>query len=208
MPDVSFTTFLRFLSAQPVTRLHVVRDAMDRYSEDYSPAKDYWRLLRNRIVEYERSGLPRDHLSGYHEQVGLRKSGNYQTAIEDYLRWRGRKALQWVEPPRWHWESDGLRVRVNPELGFRVDDALQVVKLYFEGTPLRARRLGAALHLLSTGAAHGDIPILPSILDVRRRRLFVATPLTNEAALLLRSDARHFVSIWELLSGQNNLSAA
>ena len=111
------------------------------------------------------------------------------------------QAVEWVEsPPKVIWESGALSVRVNPELGIRVDGVDHYVKLYFKKAPLTKQRLAMALHLLETstrGARPAGTQV--AILDVRRGVLHVPSRPPRMAGVLLEAEANYFVDLWNLL---------
>jgi hypothetical protein len=119
--DVSLTTFVDFVSKSGTRRLTCVREARSQYEEDYHPAKDYWRGLRNAIVNLHQDDRPREDLGGLLGRVPSRKVDRYTECVTGYKKFMGRRAFEWFEPPHTRWEARGLNVRVNPELGLRID---------------------------------------------------------------------------------------
>ena len=65
-----------------------------------------------------------------------KKLHRYQLAAEAYKKWTKKNQLEWFQPPHGVWSYQDLKVRVNPELGIRLEGVPYVVKLYFKNEPL------------------------------------------------------------------------
>jgi len=51
MPAISLTTFVDFVIKSGTPRITYVRKTKQLYGQGYSPARDFWKPLRDRIVE-------------------------------------------------------------------------------------------------------------------------------------------------------------
>lgn len=120
--DISLTTLLDFAGKSGTPRLTCVREARARYDEDYHPAKDYWRGLRNGIVGAHQPGGCLDDLASLPGRVTEAKAAAlYAQGVAGYRRFLGRKSVSWFEPQAGAWVAHGLRVWLNPELGLLID---------------------------------------------------------------------------------------
>jgi hypothetical protein len=70
------------------------------------------------------------------------KKGRFPEAIGDYNKFLKKKKTEWFEPPRALGEHEGVRISVNPELGFTlIDGKPTVIKLYFKNAPLSKNKV-------------------------------------------------------------------
>lgn len=203
MPVISMTTFVDFALANGLRRLTVVRDAKARYERGYHPAEDFYKPLRDGIVDAACQNLDSQKtLASIHSTLGnvdARRSKPYQECIAGYKKWRGRKQLLWDEAltsERSEWKQGRLVVRINPELGVLIDGSLHIIKLYFKSAKPSQLRLQAMLYLLQQYACkeHGHVNV--GILDVRRGRLYTPTRDVPDIKTFLAAEAAAFQTMW------------
>ena len=197
MPPISLTTFVDFVIKSGTPRITCVRDAKKLYAEGYSPVFDFWKALREAIVELQREGRPKSVLSDLlGPSVHPKKRESYAQRIESYRGWMGRKDFEWTGCRSVLWESGGLSVNVNPELGMRIDGEEHVIKLYFKKDKPSKRRLETMLHLIGTTLPAEKADATPGILDVKRGGLFTPTVAVADIDALLVGEAAAFVAMW------------
>ncbi len=114
MPEISLTTFVDFVIASGTPRITAVRKAKDLYDQDYNPAFDYWKNLRETIINLHKNGRPKSVLDDLLAEVSPRKEFNYRRCVESYKRWLGRKSIEWIGCSQVTWDFDTLAVKVNP----------------------------------------------------------------------------------------------
>lgn len=116
-----------------------------------------------------------------------------------YKKWLGRKKYIYFEPPFEHWVRSDLNLRVNPEIGLKIDDIAYVVKLYFKSDKLE--RKNAAIILAVMGDALG-IPAQGTkyaVLDVRRKKLFDTDVIDTSLMPLVEGEAASLSMVWSKL---------
>lgn len=197
MPDISLTDFVDFVISSGTPKLTKVLQIKRR--GDYQPAHDFWRELREGIVNFHKS-----HATGKHELDRIlatlddKKTARYADCLSGYKRFLGRKRITWFEPPNGRWTSGGLVIRINPELGLNIEGKRYVVKLYFKKEPLSRRRTDIVRLLLH--AALNNVANRPgihyAILDVPRWKLFDDRPPDQALVPLLNGEASNFITIW------------
>jgi hypothetical protein len=137
VPEISLTDFVDFVVKVGSPKLTKVREIKNR--GEYSPAIDAWKRLREGIIGFHRDSTPLDiTLSGITDRKKLRR---YPAAIAGYRRFARRNDSAWFEPPVKKWIQAGLEVRVNPELGLRINGCDTIIKLYFRDEALTKSRL-------------------------------------------------------------------
>jgi hypothetical protein len=200
--EVSLTDFVDFTIKTGPAKVTKVREIKNRHA--YEPAVDFWRPLRDGIVDLHRAG--RVDRAGLDAIIGAQthaqKQRLYPVAADGYLRFLGRRPPDWLAPPRGVWHSAGLDVRVNPEIALRINDQVTVIKLYFKQEELTKPKvqgsIGVMVAELGTRAASGT---QFGVLDVKNGRLFLPDGRWNptDAQILIRGEARAFCEIWDAI---------
>lgn len=202
MPTISLTSFVDFVSAAGPSKLTVVRRTKKQMEDSYGPEKDFYKRIREAIIEMHRTGDTLARVTGILPSLtDKKKIDNYPQLIEGYKKWRGRKGAEWFEPTHAQWHGGGLAVRVNPELGLTIDGTPHLVKLYFKADKLAKRRIDLITHLMAvacTDPAPGGC--IMGVLDVRRSKLITPTVPINRLDTMLRAEAAYWVSAWSDLS--------
>lgn len=197
MPTVSMTTFLDFTAATGSGRISELRQAKKRYAQDYSPAKDYYKFLREAIEEcFEQGWSAKSLKAALGALPDSRKAEAFEECRQGLTRWAGRKRIKTLPKPRARWSSGGLTVRVNPELHLDIGGSPHLIKLYFKGEKISKQRVDVALHLLNSKAGKGTTA---GVLDLRRSKLYLPTVAKPGMAALLKAEAAAFTSLWEEL---------
>lgn len=199
---ISLTQFFPFVLADSIGKRAELR-AIKRSHGQYTPAVDYWRLLRLQITAHHQFEQPTgpgepDALDTALELTHPDRLANYRVAVAQYRRFAGRKEIEWIgRPRRGMWLADGLQVRVDPELHVTIDGEPHVVKLYLKVdrrwalTQRTANPLAYLLH-----SCHGHLGV-PLVIDLMRGRAFGLTRHGVDYESMLRAQAAAFVSLWE-----------
>ena len=200
MPDISLTDFVDFVIKSGTPKLTKVREIKNR--PDYDPAWDYWKQLREGIQHFHRTGgKNRDSLDDIlHSVQNPRKLGRYSAALKGYKRFLGRKNIRWFSPPGGVWCCDKLSVKVNPELGLRIEGDRHLVKLYFKNDAPTKNRLEIVSEMMKTVLAEKtDEGTTMAVLDVSNGKLHTQTVIIPQLSVLLQGEAAAFLSMWEAI---------
>jgi hypothetical protein len=190
---VSMTTFMDFVSKAGTTKVTVVKNFKNG---DYSPATDFYKAVREAIVDVHATGKPKATLdlvlSGIKDP---KKVAHYPAIVAGHKKFMGKRKFGWFKPPNASWSGGGLRVSVNPELGLEIDGVPHIVKLYFKADRLAKKNLPIMTRLMEKGLALGaNAPVL-AVLDVRRGALHVAPPPPIGIDAMLESEAAYFANV-------------
>jgi hypothetical protein len=197
MPRISLTDFVDFVATAGTQKLTKVRTVKNR--PKYLPAFDYWRALREGIKEFHRKGARNkgdlDRVaSGVSDPT---KHARYMAVLQEYKRFLGRKKIAWFDPPSLDWSYDGLIVRINPELGLRIDGVSYVVKLYFKKETLSRNRVAVVLDMMNAALAGKGEDMRVAVLDVPAGKLITASGPSPQINALLESEAASFLQLWD-----------
>lgn len=168
--------------------------------EGYSPEKDFYKPLREKIAEIHQKDLPKTELRRFLATISDgKKQSNYPAAIDGYLKWWGRQNLEWFVPPAGSISRSQVELSVSPELGIRKGDNLYLVKLYFKSETLTRNRsdiINHAMEVALRGAVHEGARM--GVLDVRRSRLQESSGKTRLNILdgLLDAEFAYIASLW------------
>jgi len=197
MHAISMTDFADFVVKAGTPKLTKVRQVKQRGK--YDPAADFWRTLREAIIEYHRTNSGR---RGDLDKVatGLtdkKKVKRYPAVISSYKKFLGKKTCRWFEPPKMEWRSGALAIRVNPELGLQINGQRHVIKLYFKDDKPDKRKFDVVLTLMEDclRSSLGTSDVL-AILEMSTGQMFISLGIQSGLIPLLHGEAASFTAVW------------
>lgn len=196
MTYLSLTDIVDVISKAGLPKATKISQIKNR--DKYSPATDFYKTLREGLIEIHKSNKPKASLKGI--LTGLsdaKKKANYPFAIDGYRKWWGNKQLKWFVPPSATYSKHGFDISVNPELGLEVNGIRHVIKLYLKDEKLTKLRID-----LITSLMHESLPqeagtkTAMCVLDVRNSKLY--GPPINSAALMpmVEAELSYIASLW------------
>lgn len=191
MIRVSFTKFLDFTAQSGVPKATTAISAWTQSNTPYDPATDYHRRVRQALVNFERTSSAPDWDAFVSEQHP-KKQKNFKDTVERYLKWRGKyKELSWFNPPAADWSSTEFSVKVNPEIGLKLDGRKTAIKLFINRnklSKLKAQIAGRMMYeALEVRSPDTDF----AILDIKADKLHILTNDTEKLRYLLIGEAAH-----------------
>jgi hypothetical protein len=200
---VSLTQFLDFtLKGSGVAKSNHVYKV--KYDSDYSPAKDYWKQLRDAIKKVHENNLPIDSLYNVLDKVNDRKKANYQKSISQYVNFAKKKDISWFETGSSYWSfNNELTVRSSPEIGLKIDGVPYLLKIYYKGKGNRVDKHKVQSTLTLMNASKRDfVPptgALPALLNLNNKNFYDSSGIDKSLLLALEGDASQFVYLWNNL---------
>ena len=200
MINISLTDFIDFVSKVGTPKYTLVNKIHLR--EAYQPAFDFWKPLRDGIIDLHKLGQDKSALDNVLSNLtDKKKIGRYPALVDSYKSFLGRKNIEWFEPPFKEWKMSDLRIKLNPELGIDINGKLYVIKLYFKSDPLSQMKADLILLLMNTKLKKGDFKEATfAVLDIERKKLFEKTKLDKSHFSLLEGEALSFITIWNSIS--------
>ena len=196
--EVRLTTFMDFVAAEGTAKVTSVREAKAKYGQAYSPLTDFYKGVRETIIDLHESSRSKALLDTFLTKVeDGRKQPHYAAVVAGYKRWLGTKRVMWLGAQGVPWTEGDLTVRVRPDLPVQIDGTDYMIKLWFAADKLTKKRVDATLRLLEI--THGKLGNV-GILDVRQGRLITPTRPVRDIDALLAGEAAAFVSMWERLA--------
>ena len=197
MPRLSLTDFVDVVRASGTPKANKIRSVKNR--EPYSVAFDYWKLLRDRLVEVHKKNLGKRALgTKIFSKLHTQKQDNYTEVVAGYKKWWGTKRINWFEPTHKLFTAHGVDVSVNPELGLEVNGEPYLVKLYFKSSKLTQYHIKVITYLMQVTLSKEHPDANMAILDTRRGKLKVLTKLESALGISLDSELAYIKNAWDL----------
>lgn len=195
--EISLTDFVDFVCKTGSSKMTKVKQVKER--DDYSPATDFYKGLREGIIENHQSDGDKKGLKQILERIkDGKKITHYGEAVKGYEKFWGRKTIKWFSPPSTHWMIGDLDIRVNPELGLEIDGEFYIVKLYLKSDKLSKDRISQILTLMESQLReYTEEEVTMAILDVKNSKLHVFAPSGLSLLPLLEGEAKSFETIWK-----------
>jgi hypothetical protein len=191
MAHLALSDFLDVISKAGSPKATAVRKIKHR--GPYSPAKDFYKPLRDGIVDAHESNKSPATLSAVLLKVAAAKHANYSTVIAGYRKWWGKRPLTWFEPPSGNYIGSGFDIGVNPELGLKDGSANLVIKLHLKDEPLTKFRTDLITALMAETLGAG---VSLGVLDVRRSKLFLASGSGNSMMPMVNAELAYIAALW------------
>jgi hypothetical protein len=196
MAEVSMTCFVDFVSKAGTPKFTVVKEWKNK--DDYHPATDFYKAVRDGIVEMHKKGKLASHLTGLLSGLkDQKKITAYPPVVQGYKKWMGKKSLTWFTPPVDTWSHAGLDVKVNPEVGLEVNGVPHLLKLYFKAEPLTKNRIDLITHMMSaTVGSKCPAGCVMGVFDIRNAKVITPTVPIPTLNIQLKGEAAYWMTIW------------
>lgn len=196
MPSLSLTDLVDVVSKAGTPKATKVAEIKNR--KPYQPATDFYKPLRDRLIELHKGGKDRsalaELLAGINDQ---KKLTNYPSALNGYHKWWGKKTIRWFDPPRNLYGHAGVDVAINPELGLMVDGTRFVIKLYLKADPLSKLRVDLVTVLMEVALrskCNPDDEI--ALLDMRQSKLFTLSAPIKTTRAVIDAELSYVAALW------------
>jgi len=193
------TSFVDIVQKSGLAKVNEISKVKQQQSDGYSPATDYYKGVRESLVNTHKQGKQKSDLPNAQEITScVAKWDNYQLMIDGYKKFWGKKNLIWFEPEVEHWQSGDVSIKVNPELGLYINGLQYFIKLYFKAEKLSKRKAELSLCLmnLTLPQESNGSSIIHAILDIRRNKLLPADAYNPSREIALKGEASYIQAIW------------
>jgi hypothetical protein len=196
MPEISLTDFVDFAAAAGKVKYNKLKAIKNR--PDYEPAFDFYKQVREGIVDCMRSGAPRSRLDAHVGSVtDTKKVGHYDEIVAGFEKWWGRKTFKWTDPYRDLYSGEGVDIRVNPEIRVEFGGTDYLLKLYFKDKPLSKAKVDVILFLMEQTLRPAVGPdVVMGILDTRASKLIVPTVAIPALGGALTGELAYISAVW------------
>ncbi len=196
MPRLSLTDFVDVVSTSGLPKSTKVSQIKHR--ETYHPAFDFYKPLRDHIVDMHCANQAKSTLAGILGNLqDQKKIDAYTSLVNGYRRWWGRKSFTWFDPPSGLYDAYGVEVSINPEVGLLINGSPHLIKLYFKSDSLSKNRVDIITHLMSK-TLNGRCPAKTkmAVLDIRNAKLITPTVPISTLDATLNAEIAYIANIW------------
>ncbi|WP_320174909.1 hypothetical protein [Maridesulfovibrio sp.] len=198
MHKISLTDFVDVVSKAGTSKATKVATIKNR--KPYTPATDFYKGIRDKIVEIVELGEGKEDVQTAVENAYSSRKDHYQEVADGFVKWMGRKNIEWFQPAKGGYGQGDISVSVNPEVGAVINGVPHLVKLYFKADKLPKNHAMISTHLMET-CLRDNCPenTIMAVLDVKRGKLmeYVAPSPKFDAAL--KGELAYIESIWDEL---------
>lgn len=196
MVQISLTDFVDFASKSGTPKQTKVRQIKER--DSYSPAMDFWKPLREKIIEMNQNGEEKSTLNDLiNQSLHKTKLKNYPGAIEGYQKFLGKKEVEWFDPPIEHWKYKDLDIKINPEAGLIIKGQPFIIKFHFKKEPLAKNRVQTIIQLMELNLkGKCDDNCEFAVLDIQKSKLLKKDQRMNDIDVLINAEAESFLTLW------------
>jgi hypothetical protein len=195
MERISLTYFVDFVLKAGTPKLAGVREFKEHRSEHLT---DFYKPLRETIVDMHEAKKSDKVLDALVDEVkDERKRKIYPSLIEGYRKFLASSSMTWFTPPVGVLPIGDLEVNINPELGFKINGAPHLIKMYFRGEALAQKRISLVLTMINAALKPAVPGATFAMLDVKNAKLHtLKLPPNPKLNVLLRGEAASFSTIY------------
>lgn len=196
MSEVSISTFVDFVTKAGTPKLTVVKQWKNK--PDYNPATDFYKAIREGIVEMHKSDQPLTYLDAFCNNLkDAKKQTAYPPIVKGYKKWVKSQPIRFYPQIGGIWECEGLSVKVNPELHIDLNGKRHILKLYFKSDKLAKNRIQLILQMMHLAlVSETESNTQYGILDVRNSRAYLFEKDDVLVTALLEGEAANWMKIW------------
>ncbi len=196
--QISLTDFVDFMCKAGTKKISQVKAIKRNLDSPYSPAKDFYKPLREGIISFHKFNKEPSALDAISTVItDKKKQTAYPIIIAGYRRFLGGKDITWVKSPRGNlWTYRNLAIKANPELCLAFDGNEHIIKLYFKKDRLSRNHALCINHLMQNDFRNRDTGEIFGVLDVRSGRLIEELPGNGEFARFVKEEANRFLSLY------------
>ena len=199
--QISLTEFMDYVNSSGSAKATVVAQAKKRREEGHDRQTDYWMQFRNAVKSIHSSMGKKEELYDVVERVHEERMHNYNAAVEGYIKFWGKKKIDWIVPPRKIVVVGGTRVSLNPELGLSYKGKNYYVKMFIHADEILDKRHADLILALMHDKLSDVLPegTNVAVLDVMRGKLFEFKQENYKITQLLEAEGASFNILWEAL---------
>ena len=195
---VSLTDFVDFMCKAGKSKISQVKTIKKRQNSPYSPAKDFYKPMREGIINFHKFNKGLGSLDSIvMGATDVKKRTAYPNIITGYRRFLSGKDVTWVKSPRANsWIFRNLKIRINPELCLAFGSNKHIIKLYFKKDRLSRDHALSINHLMQTTLGNGKTRSILGVLDVRNGILIEELPVNGEFVQMVNEEATNFLRLY------------
>lgn len=198
MIRISLTDFLDFVVAGGRPKITKVKQIKTR--ADYHPNFDYYKQLRDAIVDYhEQNTNDKSYFDAFLKTslTDEKKTKKYQHLVNHYKKILGKKKCESVSHKKIIWTYDELEVSVNPELCLKINGEKNLIKLYFKSEKLSKLKTDVIPFLMKHALPNIKNVDYYTIFDLHNNKILKENNPDQTLKPLLFAEAQHFLTLYK-----------
>ena len=174
MPDdaIIYEWFANFVTEKPQKRKSFVSKVINK--EPYVFYKDYYLALRTKLISLIKKNQSLTNLKDILKKIKPKKYIHYEELIDQIQGFMQGINYTWVEPPRKTIEYSGLLLKVNPEIGLKINEKVLFIKMYFKQSPIDNAKIKVMQKIMQDALIDEFQDAEVAIWDIRRGLLYQA----------------------------------
>lgn len=168
MPDnvVIYEWFANFVTEKPQKRKKYVSKIVNK--EPYVFYKDFYLTLRTKLISLIKNNQSLVDLKDILKKLNPKKYIHYELLIDQIQDFMQGINYTWVEPPKNTIEYSGLLLKVNPEIGLKINGKILFIKMYFKQAPIDKAKVKVMQKIMQDSLMNEFPYAEVAILDIRR----------------------------------------
>ncbi|MCT4388979.1 MULTISPECIES: hypothetical protein [Leuconostoc] len=204
MTKISLTQFLNYTAkVSTESKINYVRTI--KSDPEYSPGKDYWKPLRDRLHKILQNGDDINNLKDLLVSTPEKKLANYTKAVNQLIRFFSSHEIEYFDTGSAIISSpdDQISVSAGPELGVKIDGQPYLLKIYYRKkdntTKVTLKNIQSTLVAVHISKKNFVPPkdSKVAVLNLQNGKLVEqkGNPTTNDL-FTLETDLDSFASLW------------
>lgn len=197
LDGISLTYFVDFVLKAGTPKITAVASFKNR--EDYSPTVDFYKQLREKILETLKAGAKISTMETWALSVQEKKRPAYLAVISGLKTFMGKRSYKWFALKKKTLAVGPISLSVNPEVGLEIDGVRHVIKLYLrDEPPLVKNRAQLILHILQRAYSGPDSEGHTfGVLDARKGKFHASGAEPPGIDALLEGEAVAFKTMYD-----------
>lgn len=198
---ITATEFINYINASGEAKITVVHNAKEKHENGDEFPYDYWAEFKRYLIRTLKTNGSKEDLKEVIEKVKDEYRPNHQAMVDGFIKYWGRKDLEWVQPAKRVYNLNGLRISISPEIGFILNGIEYHVKLFLKSKEtLDRKHADIVTNLMEQGLRKkaGDNVVF-AVMDVKRGKLYEYRGENPRIPILLAGEAAGFLNAWNAL---------
>jgi hypothetical protein len=183
--------FSEIATTETIKKARVISKQKNR--DDYSPEKDFYKILRDHIQTMHKNERDVEYLENApRATTHTARKEHYNIMISQYKKWIKKKKIEYFQPPRDAYTTSNTHIIANPELGLEINGVPHVVKLFLHKDKLTQVRANFMLAIMDCLWPEKNNVIL----DVRNKKEFKFSGNAANYIQAINAEVASIESIW------------
>ena len=168
--EIPFTKIVDFINAVGIDKLKCVREIIKMNQTDYSPIKDYYKVIRDYIIAYFKN--PTEELPLPRRWPVNEVKRNLFLELFSKVKNHFGKKVEWIEGvENTQLPFEKFDIKINPDIFIKYKKEKFIIKLYFKREELEKKSADLLILLLKKSYENKNGDFIPGIYDIRNDKL-------------------------------------